>query len=132
MERQSILAQEKPPMLWSIVDEGVLRRPVGGRGTMAGQVLHLAGMSQRPNVVVQVIPAGAGAHEGLRGGAFMIADFGDAPSAAYQDTAARGQIIEYSDDLISLTVLWETLKAEALPRSASLELIQEVAQTWTD
>lgn len=132
IERQSILAQDKPPMLWSIVDEGVLRRPVGGRGTMAGQVLHLAGMSQRPNVVVQVIPAGAGAHEGLRGGAFMIADFGDAPSAAYQDTAARGQIIEYNDDLISLTVLWETLKAEALPRSASLELIQEVAATWTD
>jgi hypothetical protein len=43
-----------------------------------------------------------------------------------------GQVIEYSDDLISLTVLWETLKAEALPCSASLELIQEVAQTWTD
>lgn len=99
---------------------------------MRGQVLHLAEMAQRPNVVVQVIPAGVGAHEGLRGGAFMIADFGDAPSAAYQDTAARGQIIEYSDDLISLTVLWETLKAEALPRSASLALIQEVAGTWTD
>ena len=32
MERQSILAQDKPPMLWSIVDEGVLRLPVGGRG----------------------------------------------------------------------------------------------------
>ena len=32
IERQSILAQDKPPMLWSIVDEGVLRRPVGGRG----------------------------------------------------------------------------------------------------
>ena len=53
IERQSILAQDKPPLLWSIVDEDVLRRPVGGRGTMAGQLLHLAGMSQRPNVVVR-------------------------------------------------------------------------------
>ena len=132
MDRQSILAQDKPPMLWSIVDEGVLRRPVGGATTMGGQLVHLAGMARQPHIVVQVIPAGVGAHEGMRGGAFIIADFGDAPSAAYQDTAARGQIIEDSDDLISLTVLWETLKAEALPRSASLELIQEVARTWTD
>ena len=39
IERQAILAQDKPPMLWSIVDERALRRPVGGRKvTMAGQV----------------------------------------------------------------------------------------------
>ena len=74
-----------------------------GAGPWPARCCTWPGWSQRPNVVVQVIPAGAGAHEGLRGGAFMIADFGDAPSAAYQDTAARGQIIEYSDDLISLT-----------------------------
>ena len=39
MDRQSILAQDKPPMLWSIVDEGVLRRPVGGAATMGGQLV---------------------------------------------------------------------------------------------
>jgi hypothetical protein len=39
-------------------------------------------------------------------------------SAASSRTMSR-PFIEYGDDLISLSVLWETLKAEVLPRSAS-------------
>jgi hypothetical protein len=77
-----------------------------------------------------VVPLGVGAHEGFRG-PFTIADFAASPAVAYQDTAVRGQVIEDSEDLMSLAVLWETLKAEALPRGASLDLIGEVAQTWT-
>ena len=38
MERQSILTREHPPMFWVILDEGVLRRPVGGAEVMAGQL----------------------------------------------------------------------------------------------
>lgn len=130
MERQTTLARDDPAMLWVIIAEGVLRCPVGGSKIMHGQVSHLVEMAHRPNVVVQVIPLAVGAHEGFRG-PFIIADFADAPSVGYQDTAVRGQVIEDSDDLISLAVLWETLKSEALSRSASLDLMEDVASTWT-
>ncbi len=86
---------------------------------------------KRPSVVLQVIPTSVGAHVGLQGGAFVIADFDDGPSVAYQDTAVRGQVIEDSDDVASLVVAWDTIKAEALPRSASLALAEEIAKTWT-
>jgi transcriptional regulator with XRE-family HTH domain len=131
MERQAILARDDPPMLWVIIDEGVLRRPIGGSRVMRDQINHLIEMARRPNMVIQVIPAVTGAHEGLRGAGFIIADLKDAPAVAYQDAAVRGQVIEYTDDIASLMVMWDTLKAEALPRSASMKLMEEAAKTWT-
>jgi transcriptional regulator with XRE-family HTH domain len=130
MERQSILTREHPPMFWVIFDEGVLQRPVGGVEVMAGQLVRLAEAAQQPNIVLQVIPLAVGAHQGMSGN-FVIADFAEGPPAVYQDTAARGQIIEDSDDIAVVTVMWETLKAEALSRSASQELIKEVVKSWT-
>ena len=62
-------------------------------------------------------------------GNFIIAEFDGSRPVAYQDTAARGQIIEDADDIGAISLLWDTLKSEALPRSASLELLEEVAKT---
>jgi transcriptional regulator with XRE-family HTH domain len=130
MDRQVILTRERPPMLWVLLDEGVLRRPVGGREVMAGQLRRLVESAAQPNIVIQVIPASIGAHQGMSGN-FVIADFEAGPPVAYQDTAARGQIIEAADDIAAITLLWDTLSADALPRSASAELLEEVATAWT-
>jgi len=131
MARQIILDKDKPPTVWAVLDEGVLRRPVGGPHVMREQLNRLADAARRPNIVIQVIAAGAGAHEGLRGAGFVIAEFTDHPSVAYQDTAVQGQIVDSAADVGSLLVLWDTIKAEALPRAASLDLIEEAAKTWT-
>jgi hypothetical protein len=130
LARQAILSRDKPPMLWVILDEGVMRRPVGGTWVMKEQLRRLAEAARRPSVVLEVIPLSAGAHQGMSG-SFVIAEFGTAAPIAYQDTAARGQIIEDADDIEAITVMWDTLKSEALPRAASLELVEEVAETWT-
>ena len=130
LERQRILEREHPPQLWVLIDEAVLRRPVGGAQVMAEQLDFLASTARRPHIVIQVIPLAAGAHEGMRGGAFVLADFEDDPSLGYQDTAVSGQIVEDANQVEALTVTWDTLRLEALPRSASLELVEEVAQRW--
>jgi transcriptional regulator with XRE-family HTH domain len=131
LARQQILDRDQPPELWAILDEGILRRPVGEPAVMRGQLTHLAGMARQPHVVVQVIPIAAGAHQGLNGGAFVIADFDDAATIAYQDTAVSGQIIEDASEAGALAHTWDTLRLEALPRAASLTLIEETASQWT-
>lgn len=98
---------------------------------MREQLDHLITAARRSNVVLQVLPAAVGVHEGLRGAGFIIADFADAPPVAYQDTAVRGQVIEDTDDIAVLMASWDRVRAEALPRGASLDLIEEVAKTWT-
>lgn len=65
LERQAILARPKPPTLWVVIDEGVLHRLVAGAEVMLEQTEHLTEAARRPNIVVQVIPASVGAHEGL-------------------------------------------------------------------
>jgi transcriptional regulator with XRE-family HTH domain len=130
LERQAILDRDDPPLLWVVIDEGVLRRPVGGSDVMGVQVEHLTEMAGRPSVVIQVIPSAVGAHEGLTG-SFVIADFASAPSIVYLETALTGLVVERREDVSAVTLRYETLKTEALPRAASLDLLREVAKTWT-
>jgi transcriptional regulator with XRE-family HTH domain len=129
LARQTILDKDKPPTLWAVLDEGVLRRPVGGPHIMREQLNRLAEAARRPNIVIQVIPFGLGAHEGLRAAGFVIADFADHPAVAYQDTSVRGMIVDDAADVASPMFLWDTVKSVALPRAASLDLIEEAVKT---
>lgn len=125
LARQAILNRDNPPVFWHIIDEGILRRPVGSCETMRRQLEHLLEMARRPNIVVQVIPLEAGAHEGLRGGPFTIVEFDDAPDVANQDTAVSGQIIEDEDAIKELAHTWEALQRVTLPETLSLRKIEE-------
>jgi transcriptional regulator with XRE-family HTH domain len=131
LKRQEILVRERPPALWVIVDEAVLRRPVGGRCVMREQVNRLIDAAQRPHVSIQVISSTVGAHRGLSAGAFIVADFEDVPAVGYQDTACQGQFVDRREDVETLTDCWDTLVREALPWAASQALLEEAAKSWT-
>jgi uncharacterized protein DUF5753 len=64
MDRQLILGQDKPPILWIVADEAVLHRLVGSPRVMHEQLMHVAGLAERPNVNVEIVPASACAHLG--------------------------------------------------------------------
>jgi transcriptional regulator with XRE-family HTH domain len=130
MRRQEVVSRADPASLWVILDEWVLRRPVGGRHVMLEQVARLARMARLPHVMIEVVPASAGAHYGLTG-AFAIADFEDAPSTGYQEGAAGGQPVEQARDVAFLSFMWDTLRSDTLPRAASLALLEEAAKSWT-
>jgi transcriptional regulator with XRE-family HTH domain len=131
LKRQEILDRDEPPALWAIVDEWVLRRPVGGTEVMHGQVAHLIEMSRRPRVSIQVISADVGAYRGLWSGAFIVADFVDAPTVGYQETACEGQFVDRRDDVEMIIDCWDTLVREALPWAVSQALLEEAAKSWT-
>jgi hypothetical protein len=98
---------------------------------MIEQVTKLIEAAQRPNIVVEVIPATAGAHEANTGGGFVIAEFKNEPSIAYLETATQGQVVHDAEQVAMLITKWTTLGTEALPRKASLTLLEEVAKSWT-
>jgi hypothetical protein len=129
LARQAILDRGEPPELFVVIDEAVLHRPVGDPDVMARQLKHLVEMAGR-STIARVIPALTGVHDGLPG-PFIIADFADGTSAAYLDTPLRGMMIQDVDDVAALEATWDRLAAEALPRSASVKLIEGVAQEWT-
>jgi hypothetical protein len=130
LKRQEILDRDQPPTLWVILDEAVLHRQVGGTYVMREQLRRLTEMARRPHVSLQVIP-GTVTHLGLSFGGFAIADFGDAPTVGYQDTASHGQVVDRGEDVSELIETWDTLVREALPWAASQSLLEEVAKSWT-
>jgi Domain of unknown function (DUF5753) len=95
------------------MDEGALHRCIGGPKVMRDQLLHLEEVSHQTRVDVQIVPAEVGTHAGLLG-AFVIAT--NATDTIYLVTAGAGQITELPSVVDEITLTWEALRSEALPR----------------
>ncbi|MEV7329058.1 helix-turn-helix transcriptional regulator [Micromonospora sp. NPDC093244] len=130
IERQAVLRRDDPPQFVAVIDEVVLRRPVGDGSVMAGQLRHLAAAAEWEHVQVRVIPAESPWHTGLAG-PFVLGRLPDGTELAYLDNQLRGQVVTDPVDVASLGRRWESVTGEALPRRRSIELIREVAETWT-
>jgi transcriptional regulator with XRE-family HTH domain len=131
MARQAILDRPDAPQLWHLLDEAVLHRCVGSRKTMHEQLEHLIGLTEHPKVSIQIVPASTGEHAGLLG-AFVIADVESSASMVYLETASEGLVTDSPATLAHVTFRFESLRSEALPRSASRDLITRIdEERWT-
>ncbi|MFF0064132.1 DUF5753 domain-containing protein [Streptomyces sp. NPDC005279] len=81
MRRQDLLRTQRPPLLWVVLDEAVIRRPVGGSAIMCDQLARVVEASKPPCVEVQVLPFAAGGHSAM-GGSVTLLSFENAPDVA--------------------------------------------------
>lgn len=109
LRRQELLEGNNPPQIFFILDEAVVRRPVGGRSVMRSQVRRMIEAGARPNVSVEVVPFSAGFHPGLNG-PFIILEF---PHPTDGDMlyvrGSRGNFTNH-DDLIKLQSFRESFE----------------------
>ncbi|RKR91519.1 transcriptional regulator with XRE-family HTH domain [Micromonospora pisi] len=130
MDRRAILAGNKPPQFTAVLDEGVLRRPVGSSRVMRDQVQAIITACEEPHVRVHVVPSTAGAYAGLNG-PFVLAAGPGGRLTGYLDTQLDGQVVDSADKMEALQAAWESVRGEALPHRQSIDLMTEVAETWT-
>ncbi|WP_326556319.1 helix-turn-helix domain-containing protein [Micromonospora sp. NBC_01796] len=130
LERQSILTREEPAQLIAVLDEATLHRRVGDRKAMVEQLDHLVALTELPHIDIHVVPYEVGVHVGLNG-PFLLAGFDDGSWVAYLDNQLRGQVFSHTNDIATLQETWERIRGEALPHRQSVNLIKEVAQTWS-
>jgi transcriptional regulator with XRE-family HTH domain len=128
MSRQAVLIREPPLLLWTIIDEAALRRPVGGPGVMAAQLEHLAESAELPHVTLQVLPYDVGGHPGMAG-AFAILQFGDpfGGDVVYIESQAGDLFLESEIDINRFTAIFEHLRALALPPERSVSFLRRIA-----
>jgi transcriptional regulator with XRE-family HTH domain len=128
-ERQAILDRADPPDVAAVVDEAVLHRLIGSSQIMHDALVHVADLSRRPNVVVQVVPAGSGANAGL-GGAFYIADADGMPGTLLMINV-EDQTTETRSLVRKAAVAFDRVRGNALTRDASRDLILRLAdELW--
>src|ERR1022692_4873245 len=129
LERQVILDQVNPPDVVAVLDEAVLHRLVGSPQAMHDALAHVAELSQRPYIVVQVVPAGNGANAGLAG-AFDIAA-ADGIAETLRMEGIEDQTTEKRSLVRKAAVAFDRVRGDALPRDASRNLILKVAdERW--
>jgi len=128
-DRQSRLTGENPPRLWVILDEAVLRRPVGGPAIMRGQLEWLQKQAELPNVTIQALPFAVGAHAGL-GSTFSILGFPDSSDhdVVYIEEAAGSLYLERASEIRRYRVKLDYLMASALSPEESIQMISTIAE----
>jgi transcriptional regulator with XRE-family HTH domain len=127
MQRQQRLAAPDAPRLWAVIDEAVLRRPVGGSDVMRGQIEHLINVMKMPNVTVQVMPFAFGAHA-AEGGAFSILRFPepDLPDVVYVETLTGALYLDKRDDADVYMQAMERLAVDSVTPDGTVELLGEI------
>jgi transcriptional regulator with XRE-family HTH domain len=129
MNRQSLLSQDDPLDLWLVLDEAVLHRPVGGRAVMRQQLDHMVTTAELPNVTLQVLPFGVGAHAAMDG-TFSILLYKDIADQdfVFVPNAAGGLFLEKDEELERYSFIFDHLRANALRPDESVATIAELAK----
>jgi transcriptional regulator with XRE-family HTH domain len=130
MRRQQRIREVRNPLrLWAVVDEAALRRTVGGVRIMAEQLDSLVESSLLPNVTLQVMPFGAGAHPGVNG-QYSILEFPEASDSTviYLEGGTSDLYLEKPHDVQHYSVMYEHLRAQALSPRQTRDFIAGIAK----
>ena len=129
LKRQELLSRPKPPKIWSVMDEAVLRRPVGGRAVMRAQFQHLIELAELPQVTLQVVPFDSGAHT-AESGSFTVLRFSerDLPDVVYLEQLTGAIYLDQRSDVEHYLEVVDELSSEALPPDGTTRLIEQVAR----
>ena len=131
LRRQQVLDREPPLQLRAVFDEAVLRRVVGGPAVMGAQLHHLKEAANMPNVTLQVIPYGAGAHPAMDN-MFTILEFAPvAPAVVYVEGLMGWLYIEREHEVTRYMQVFEHLRKLALDPQETIELLSEVGSQYT-
>jgi hypothetical protein len=129
MARQAVLTRDTPPTLWAILDEAVLRRPMGGEDVMRRQLHHLADAAEHSTITIQVLPFTAGAHRALSG-SFVILEFAEGLEGplVYNEGMTGGSFRSKLEEIRSYWMSFEALRTAAMDPEMSLGMIKSFAE----
>jgi transcriptional regulator with XRE-family HTH domain len=126
--RQELLDRLRPPHLVALLDESALQRLIGSPQVMHDALVRVAELSQRPGMVVQVVPSVKGANAGLCV-TFNLATAADGTITLRQD-GIEDQTTEDKPLASKAFLLFDLIRGNALPRDESRSLILEIAEQW--
>ncbi len=131
--RQTLLTRPGAPGLWAVVDEAALRRPVGGPKVMRAQLEWLIDATKLPNVTLQILPFGAGAHPAMVG-AFSILRFPDQelPDIVYLEHLTNALYLDKREDVERYLHVMENICVHGKPPDETAEVLGQIAKETGD
>lgn len=125
--RSRRLTDEEPLRLHAVIGEAALRLRVNGDDTRRAQLAHLATLSERPNVTVQVLRPEDGPHAAGAIGKFVLLEFPQVRPIAYTEVIDGAMYVQDPDGVRTYSMVADNLRQVALSPAESRALIRELA-----
>ncbi|MBZ6289319.1 helix-turn-helix domain-containing protein [Streptomyces olivaceus] len=123
--RRAIFERNPVPDLSFVIEEWTLRRPLGGREVLRGQLEHLLDAAQLCNVELQVMPIERYEHAGVDGG-IEVLKFEDGSAVGRSPAVANGRPVSDLRHLRILELRYGIIRAQALTPRESSAFIEEL------
>ncbi|MET9050048.1 helix-turn-helix domain-containing protein [Streptomyces bacillaris] len=125
LARQAILERKPGPTLGFVLEEVVLRRPLGGKMVLRHQLEHLLAVTELRNVTVQVMPMDLDEHAGIDG-EIQVLKFKDGTAVGRSDGAFGGRPVSDPKQVRILDLRCGMIRAQALTPRESTGFIERV------
>ncbi|MEU0083192.1 helix-turn-helix transcriptional regulator [Streptomyces sp. NPDC006274] len=127
MERQSLLTRPDAPRLWAVMDETVLRRPVGAPGVMKAQVEKLLEAARLPNVTLQLAEFASGHHPGTYG-PFVLFRFAvpELPDMVYSEYLTGAVYLDARPEVATHLEVMDRMAAQAASAQRTREILDDL------
>lgn len=127
MQRQQVLRSDCPPTVITVLDELVVRRPIGGPTVLKEQVKQLVELVESRVMSLGIVPVGVVEHAGLDG-SWNVLEFSDEDPLLYIEAGGTGTMSNRAKDVFPMRQAFSTLCMQALSPRASVELMMGIAR----
>ncbi|MFJ1778513.1 helix-turn-helix domain-containing protein [Streptomyces anulatus] len=131
LNRAQILKNPTTPVVWAVLDEAVLRRPIGGATAMAEQIDHIVALTESERIRTHVIPLGLGYHP-LLDGMLTLMWFDDQPPVAYSEGLRMGKLHDSPSVVEAFQGNYTLGLSDALPLKESLAAMKATSKGFRD
>lgn len=125
LARQEILAKWPPPMVTAVIEESVLRRPIGGWEVHKEQLDQLLALGRLRSVELQIMPMEREEHAGM-GGSFILLTPKGKPQVGYVEVQNVTRLTTDIEEVRILAARYGSIRAQALTPRESLALIERM------
>ncbi|KUN87354.1 XRE family transcriptional regulator [Streptomyces bungoensis] len=127
MRRQELLTRPDAPRFWAVMDETVLRRPIGGPDVMRAQADALLEAAELPNVTLQVAPFASGPHPGTYG-PFVLFRFAmpELPDMVYSEYLTGAVYLDARTEVATHLEVMDRMAAQAATAQRTKEILRDL------
>lgn len=125
MDRQAALKRTLPPLLFVVLDESCIRRPIGGHEVMRRQLGHLIGFAEESNTCLQIAPFAMGERRPFTRLVNLLT-LRDRSVVAYVESEIHGYLERESASVLPLLRAYHQLQTEAPSQAESVDIISQV------
>ncbi|MER7044333.1 helix-turn-helix domain-containing protein [Streptomyces jumonjinensis] len=124
IERQAALVRTPPPLIFVVLDESCIRRPIGGPAVMDAQLARLIEFAEQPSTALQIAPFSMGARQPFIRLVHLLT-LPDRSLMSYVESQTQGHLDRELTSVLPLVRNYHQLQIEAASQAESVAMINQ-------